>query len=426
MSVSTLSSAGRVKRILNPQVTYVGVTGSCGKTTTASLIGRVLRGGGECCVNVDANGVRSIARSIIAMPRSTRYSVHEVCGAKPGKVVTQTRVLRPQVGVITAVGGDHYKNYRTLAATAQEKGMLAEAVSRDGTVLLNADDPHVLGMRSRCRGKVVTYGLSADADVRGTNVSSVWPDRLSLTVTHDGRSIQVDTQLAGEHWATTVLAAFACGIVCGLDPKVCAKAIASFEPPFGRYSVHRTAEGADYVVDLKAVDWTIPASLKFLEEAKASRKTVVFGTLSDYAANAGKKYRRVARDALTVADRVVFVGAHASHVERRREGEDADRLHYFQTTHQAAEFIRSSVQPGELVLLKGTITIDHLERIMLSHGGDVVCWRQSCGRMQGCPVCSDYRKPSPPPFGLVKRVKPSLVPRPDGDRGRGIQLPPAS
>ena len=400
-----LSWLAIVKRGLNSRVTYIGVTGSCGKTTTAELIGAVLASAGECHVNIDENGVLSVARGIISAGRSTKYSVHEVCGARPGKIGRQTRILRPQIGVITNVGGDHYKAYRTLEATAKEKGMLAEAVPSHGIVILNADDPNVRGMRPRCRGRVVTYGLSPDADIRGTNATSVWPDRLTMTVTHGDQSVHIATQLVGEHWATTVLAAVACGLVCGLDLKACADAISSFEPHFGRYSVHRVPGGVDYVIDLKGVDWTLPASFVFLEQARASRKTVVFGTLSDYAAKAGKKYRRVARDALKVADRVVFVGAQASHVERRREGEARDRLFEFQTTQQAAEFVRQNSQPGELILLKGTITIDHLERIMLSHTDDVVCWRHRCGRMQSCEVCPDYRKPSPQPFGLVNKVK---------------------
>ena len=72
--------------------------------------------------------------------------------------------------MITMVGGDHHKTYRTLEATAKEKGTLAEAVPRHGTVILNADDPNVRAMRPRCRGRVVTYGLSPDADIRGMDV----------------------------------------------------------------------------------------------------------------------------------------------------------------------------------------------------------------------------------------------------------------
>ena len=197
--------------------------------------------------------------------------------------------------MITTVGSDHYRKYRSLEATAKEKGILAEVVPSDGTVILNADDPHVRAMAARCRGRVVTYGLSPDADIRGTQVSSAWPDRLALTVVHGDQSVRVTSKLVGAHWTTSILAAVACGVVCGLDLKACADAIAGCEPFFSRYSVHQIAGGPVYVADYKAVDWTIASALAFIGEARAARKTIVLGTISDYPGSAGRQYRRVAR-----------------------------------------------------------------------------------------------------------------------------------
>ena len=124
-----------------------------------------------------------------------------------------------------------------------------------GVVLLNADDPHVQAMAGRCSARIVTYGLSPDPDVRGTQVSSDWPERLALTVSYGNQSIRIASRLVGEHWVTSILAAVACGIVCGLDLETCAKAIARFGPPFARYSVHAAHQAAVYILDHKAVAW---------------------------------------------------------------------------------------------------------------------------------------------------------------------------
>ena len=406
IEIWTLSLLAMAKRALNPQVTYVGVTGSAGKTTTAKLIGAVLATAGECRVNIDQNGARSIARSVLSVGPRTKFSVQEVCGARPGKIRTQTRVLRPQIGVITTVGDDHYRKYRSLEATAKEKGMLAEAVPSDGTAILNADDPHVRAMAARCRGRVVTYGLSPDADIRGTQVSSDWPDHLALTVVHGHRSVRVVSQLVGEHWCTSVLAAVACGVVCGIDLTTCAEAIASCEPFVGRYSVQVATAGPAFVLDHKASRSTIASGLAFIGKARAIRKTIVFGTLSDYPGAAGKQYRRVARQALEVADRVVFVGPHSAHTSKLRQGGVRERLFAFQTTYEAAEFLGRQAVSGELVLLKGSAFSDHFERIILAQVDNVVCWKQGCGQKDlNCQSCGQYRKPSPPPFGLGQKVK---------------------
>ena len=130
---------------------------------------------------------------------TSRYCVQEVSADPPGSIPIHVRMLRPQIAIVTTIGGDHYKSFRSLEATAKEKGTLVEALPRNGTAILNADDPHVRAMASRTRAKVLTFGVSPDANIRATEISSVWPDRLKLTIIHDQNRVRVHTRLAGEH-----------------------------------------------------------------------------------------------------------------------------------------------------------------------------------------------------------------------------------
>ena len=142
------------------------------------------------------------------------------------------------------------------------------------------------------------FGRSPDAALRASEVSSSWPDRLKLTVTYEQESVRVHTRLVGEHWTTSVLAAMACGIVCGADLRTCANEVEKVKPVFGRYSIHGKRGGPVYILDSwKAPLWTIASALTFIAQARACRKTIVFGTLSDMPGASSPKYRRVAREA---------------------------------------------------------------------------------------------------------------------------------
>jgi len=381
-------------------VTYVGVTGSCGKTTTTCLTGAVLSSAGEACIDSGRNGDGRVAVNILSIGARTKFCVQELSGSRPGRIKTQVRILRPQIGIITTVGADHYKNFRGLEATAREKARLVASLPRHGTAILNADDPHVIAMAARTRAGVITFGLNPEADIRAIDVRSSWPDRLSLTVLHGEERLHLQTKLAGEYWTTSILAAFACGITCGLDLEACAKAIMAFEPVFGRASVHSMPDGPDYVLETqKAPLWTIANSMAFMRAARAPRKTMVVGTVSDYSGKGGETHRKVARQALEVADRVVFVGPQASHVDRLRQSEFRDRLYTFETSFQASALVAQTAIAGELIYIKASIT-DHLERIMLSQFGDVTCWRERCGKINACPDCKSYLTSYAPPFGL--------------------------
>jgi UDP-N-acetylmuramoyl-tripeptide--D-alanyl-D-alanine ligase len=124
-----------------------------------------------------------------------------------------------------------------------------EGLPTEGTAILNVDDLLVRGMAERSRARVMTYGVSESAGIRGSAISSQWPDRLALTVAHEGTAVRIETQLVGEHWVTSVLAAVACGIACGLDLETCAAAVKSVEPAFGRYSVHQRPGPKGSVLD---------------------------------------------------------------------------------------------------------------------------------------------------------------------------------
>lgn len=115
--------------------------------------------------------------------------------------------------------------------------------------------------------------------------------------------------------------------------------------------------------DQKAPLWAISHALQFMKHARAERKIVVIGTISDYAGNADRVYVSVARQALEVADRVVFVGTRASKCLKARRHPQDEALQAFYTVEAACEHFAGSWQPGDLVLLKGSAE-DGLGRII--------------------------------------------------------------
>jgi UDP-N-acetylmuramyl pentapeptide synthase len=243
-------------------------------------------------------------------------------------------------------------------------------------------------MASRCAGSVLLYGLSAQAMLRGSDVRSAWPGRLSLSVAWQGESLRVETRLVGAHWAPSVLAALGAALALGVPLADAARGLASVEPWLGRMSPMQMQDGVTFLRDdWKAPHWSIPAALEVLREARASRRVVVLGTISDYPGDAGRKYVAIARQAFEVADHVVFIGRHAGSALRAAKGREGASIVAFPRVREAAAHLREWLRPGDLVLLKGSHRADHLARIALARSHDVACWIERCDRQIFCDRC---------------------------------------
>jgi UDP-N-acetylmuramoyl-tripeptide--D-alanyl-D-alanine ligase len=352
------------------RVIFIGVTGSCGKTITKEMIAAVLSSqykGHRSRGN--SNVLGEVIRSILLIRQGYKYCVQEFNVGGIGEAIPmekQFKMFKPQMGVVTTVGDDHISAHGSREAIAAEKGKLIAALPTDGTAILNADDPLVLAMQSRCKGRILTYGLSPAAMLRAEDIRDNWPNRLSLNVLHDGESVRVRTQLCGAHLVPNVLAAMAVGQAMGVSLQSAAAALEGVTPVPNRMCPIESPDGVTFIRDdVKAPVWAIPPALNFMRRATAKRKIVILGTLSDYQGGApSSTYAGVARQALGVADYVFFVGRWASRCLRAKRHPEDHALQAFVTVDHINGFLREFLKPGDLVLIKGSSRTDGLSRIV--------------------------------------------------------------
>jgi aminoacyl-tRNA hydrolase len=360
--VGLYRTAHAYRHALLRRVTFIGVTGSSGKTTTKELLGAILSSRLRGVTSFeDRNVARSNARTILKHARPW----HDFCLLEVGlgqqPLDRSVDLVLPRIGVVTTVGTEHINAFHTIEAIAAEKSKLVTSLPPDGTAVLNADDPRVLAMQAQCLARVLTYGVAPSAMVRAQQVVGRWPAPLRFSVVHAGRSYPVQTQLFGPHWVSSVLAALTAALAMDI-PLAHAVEVVATVPPFPRrLTPVSSPDGVTFIRDdVKAPLWSIPLALQFLKVASADRKIVVMGTISDYVGDSDNKYRAVAREALEVSDHVLFVGSNAGKVLR---GKQHGRLSAAPTVSAAQQQLERMLQPGDLVLLKGS-RADRLELLL--------------------------------------------------------------
>ena len=373
------------------RVIFIGVTGSCGKTTTKELLYAVLTTqfhGRKSTANL--NELFSLAKTILRVRPWHKFCLLEIGLSNPENwfpLEVPIGLARPRIGIVTAVGKEHLSTYKTIEAIAAEKAKLVAALPPNGTAVLNADDPNVSAMRRLHAGPIITYGVNLHAMVRAENIRASWPQRLTFTVHYEGQSHEVCTQLCGAHWVPSVLAALAGGIAMGVPLAAAVQAITQVPPFKSRMSPITRPDGVTFIDDtVKASLWSIPAALQFIKQAQAPRKTVVIGTISDYSCKSERAYVSIARQALEVADHVVFVGPRASKCLKAKRHQDDQALQAFYSKDAACDYLREWLRPGDLVLIKCSES-DHLRRIVkksLRHSTPVIAGAAAT-RLAGAP-----------------------------------------
>jgi UDP-N-acetylmuramoylalanine--D-glutamate ligase len=232
----------------------IGVTGTKGKTTTASLIAAVLARDPSHPVALGGNiGVPLIER----LPELT--ADHRVV-IELSELQLPTLSRGTTVAVYTNVTSDHLDRHGSLEAYRRAKRRLAELVDPHGALVLNADDPVVAGYADIGTVPVTRYGLTPPAS-GGVGVLDGWivaADVVRLELAGGGPSprgaetrILPLTELAipGEHNVSNALAAVATGLLLGVSADGIRAAAASFEGVEHRLEPVAVIDGVRFVND---------------------------------------------------------------------------------------------------------------------------------------------------------------------------------
>ncbi len=207
----------RLHRTWLSDVTFIGITGSAGKTTTKDLCAAILSTVGPCNKNIESgNDHELVDETVQATTRKHRFCVVEASATTPGYLDRSIRAIRPRIAVLTLIGRDHYSAFVTQEAIAREKGKLIAALPADGTAVLNIDDPHIRAIGERHLGRIIWVGSAEKATIRLLEANSRWPEPLVLRVEHRGCISEVRTRLHGTHLSLPVLCALGVALASGL------------------------------------------------------------------------------------------------------------------------------------------------------------------------------------------------------------------
>jgi UDP-N-acetylmuramoyl-tripeptide--D-alanyl-D-alanine ligase len=351
------------------RLTAVCITGSNGKTSTKDLCAAVLAQRFSVTRTAgNLNNHLGLPFSILRADSSHDVGVFEIGMNHAGEIAPLADIARPDIAIVTNVGVAHIEFLGTREAIAQEKGMLAEAVGENGTVILNADDSFTPSISKRTRARVMTAGLQA-GDVRATDLEQL-SSGIKFRLHATGQCVEAELPVPGEHMVRNALLACAAGITLGLSLDECAAGLRALNLSAGRLT-QKTFGGIRFLDDTYNAnpDSMSAALITLARMPAAGRRIAVLGGMGELGAESERGHRSVGE----VAGRekiscVITVGKPARWIADAAESAGVSEVLRTADAEEAVCALRGIALPGDTVLVKASRSA-RLERIVQAMEG---------------------------------------------------------
>lgn len=310
------------------QGSVIGVTGTNGKTTTASLIGHVLRRAGVPGSLAGNIGIPVL--DIVDSSRPDHWHVLELSSFQ----LEASESFRCRIAAVLNVTPDHLDRHGAFADYASAKARILRNQRQSDSALLNAEDPQCRAMESRARGRVVRFGPTCRPGV----AACVDHGRI---VFEGQEVVETDLPIKGVHNLENALAAVAACALAGVGPAAIAAALRTFRPVPHRLEFVARVAGVDYYNDSKATN--VAAAVKACASFGSGLWPILGGRDkgSDYAPLADTLRGRT-KAALLVGEAAPLI---------RRQLDNCVETVETGTVDAAVEYVAAHAGPGDTVVL---------------------------------------------------------------------------
>jgi UDP-N-acetylmuramoyl-tripeptide--D-alanyl-D-alanine ligase len=343
------------------QTRVIAITGSAGKTTTKETIAEFLSGRFRVVKNKgNLNNHIGLPLSLMQLREGPDVAVMELGMNHAGEISTLVAVAEPDVRVWTNVGDAHLGFFASSDAIADAKAEILERASASTVLVCNADDPRVMARARGFAGRTITFGLAVGATVRATDVEDRGLAGIGARVTTPSGECVIDTPLLGRGNLSNVLAATAVAIDSGVPLDDIASAASRLRPADRRGAVLQLRDGITVIDDSYN---SSPAALRralevVAHESRGGRKVAVLGEMLELGNHADALHRDSGRAAATTGLHLLVAVGGPSARELAdaavEAGMPAAAVSYFEKSDEAAAAVRRAIQPGDLVLVKGS------------------------------------------------------------------------
>ncbi|HWV52750.1 UDP-N-acetylmuramoylalanyl-D-glutamyl-2,6-diaminopimelate--D-alanyl-D-alanine ligase [Pseudorhodoplanes sp.] len=355
-----LARAGRAR--LTGKV--IAVTGSVGKTSTKEALRLVLSREGETHASAASyNNHWGVPLSLARCPADVRFAVFELGMNHVGEIGPLSRLVQPDIAIITTVAPVHLEHFPSIDAIADAKAEIFEGLIEGGIAILNRDNEQFNRLADRALdarvSRVVSFGEEAGADAQLTRCV-LQPDFSTVQARILGDDVTYKLGAPGRHLVMNSLAVLAAAKLAGADLAMAALALADLQPASGRGTriMLDVPGGQALLIDesYNANPVSMAAAIALLGQAQPGprgRRIAVLGDMLELGPQSGALHAGLAQPIVDHAVDLVFCAGPA--MRNLWEALPSNRRGGYANDSGALEpQVLDAVSGGDAIMIKGS------------------------------------------------------------------------
>lgn len=306
----------------------------------------------------------------LAPHKYPKWLVLEVGVGKPGDMKKTASWLKTDVVIMTAIGETpaHIEFFESRKNLIEEKSGLIKTLKKEGLLVLNRDDEAMYGLKGKSKHRTVTFGFKEEADILGSGDSILYnasgaPEGVVFRVDVEGNSLPVTIEgVFGRNHVYASLAALALSFGLKFNMLDATNALKNYDVPPGRMRLLKGIDDSLIIDDTyNSSPFACESALKTLGAIKdhkegERRKIAILGDMLELGRHTEEAHKNIGKIVKENTDVLVVVGARAQAIKAGalEAGMSPKNLYEFLNSHEAAEFVKTFVKKGDLVLVKGS------------------------------------------------------------------------
>jgi UDP-N-acetylmuramate--alanine ligase len=339
----------------------IGIAGTHGKTTTTSMIGRILRQAGLRPTLIVGGVVAELGTG--ASLGEGEYLVAEV-----DEYDRSIFAMFPTMAIVLNVEPDHMDCYADLDDLEGAFLSYINRVPFYGSAVISADDPRLARLRSRMTRPHVTFGFSADADYRAVEINRT-REHTTFSVFRRGELLgNLLLHVPGQHNIANALAATAAATELDVPFATIADALREFTGVGRRFELVAKVNGITVIDDYAHHPTEIRATLTAARDQCDGRLIAVFQPhlfsrtrdfVKDFAAQLALADHCILTDIYPAREQPI-PGVTSDRIRAEAEALGHRNFSYVGVKENAIDAVARVARPGDMVLLIGAGSITHI------------------------------------------------------------------